>query len=69
MIAPRESRVQIEPIISTLEYTETPKVATKKLKPLVRIERMQVLCAMRTASVMLLPLYLSVVYRFVISIA
>ena len=50
MIAPRERRVQMDPIISTWEYTETPKVATKKLQPLVMMESIQERWAMPMAS-------------------
>ena len=67
--APLASNVQIDPIMSTLEYTETPKVATKKLQPLVMIDRIQVLCAIETDSCLLLPAMRSDRYRLVIRIA
>ena len=67
--APRESSVQIDPIISTFEYTETPNVATKKLHPLVMMDRKLDLWAMLIASFRLFPLWRSVTYRFVIRIA
>ena len=69
MSAPLESRVQMEAIISTREYHETPKVATKKLKPLVRIERMLALWAIVTDSCFVFPAFLSVMYLLVMRIA
>ena len=40
IIAPLDSRVQIELIISISEYIPTPKVAAKKLTPLIKIDFM-----------------------------
>ena len=48
--APLDNSVQIAPIISTFEYHATPKVAAKKLNPLVMIDSAQALCAFITAS-------------------
>ena len=49
-IAPRASNVQIELIISILEYRHTPNVAAKKHRPLVTIDLILVLCAIAIAS-------------------
>ena len=59
MIAPLESNVQIELIISILEYSPTPKVAAKKLHPLIIIDFMEVSWAIQMASFLLFPFPLS----------
>lgn len=48
--APRASNVQIELIISILEYRDTPIVTAKKLSPLIIIDLIEVLWAIATAS-------------------
>ena len=57
--APLASNVQIELIISILEYAATPNVAAKKLRPLLTIDGMLIRCAMETASFLFFPLLLS----------
>lgn len=48
--APRASNVQIELIISILEYRDTPIVTAKKLSPLIIMDLIEVLWAIATAS-------------------
>lgn len=48
--APLDRRFVIPLIISTFEYRPTPKVAAKKLHPLIMIDFIEVRCAMDIAS-------------------
>ena len=50
MTAPRASNVQMELIMSMLEYNDTPMVTAKKLNPLIIMDLIEVLWAIATAS-------------------
>ena len=52
--APRASSVQMELIMSILEYKDTPIVTAKKLNPLIIMDLMEVLWAIATASFLVL---------------
>ena len=69
MIAPLAIRLQSEPIISMLEISPTPKVAAKKLSALTITDFMLVERAMRVASFLSCPAFLSDRYLVVMRIA
>ena len=68
-IAPLAISVQRELIISTFEYTPTPKVAAKKDSALIMTDLVQVSLAMRIEVFLSSPLFLSFRYLVVIRIA